>query len=193
MNHPSANLLGIIHLPSYPPKFIHTPHSDQFHQPMHPFIHPPSHPAIHPPLLGVFREATEWLMQTSLDIVPVCKEVFTGRDTHRFMWMKGAGSGERKQALQYAGLLHSEGDTSGLAAVMVSRHRKLQQDRCPENTTVRANGNCCSSLSTWTLCPDPGILRLLLDSPGPTSSTGLCSISMGSVQSSLESWFLRLK
>ena len=64
-------------------------------------------------------------MQTSLDIVLVCKEVFTGRDTHRFMWMKGAGSGERKQALQYAGLLHSEGDTSGLAAVMVSRHRKL--------------------------------------------------------------------
>ena len=64
-------------------------------------------------------------------------------------------------------------------AMVGGRHRKLQHDGYPENTTVRANGNCWSSLSTWTLCLDPEILRLLLDSQGLDSSTGFCSISMG--------------
>lgn len=96
-----------------------------------------------------------------VDTVPAHKERFKEEHSHIPSGLSVVGIQREKHSLHWAGMLHREGDVPELMEAMVmGHHRKLLQDRCPENTASgRASGNSWSSLAA-------GLTARTLDSWG---------------------------
>lgn len=198
INNPSITYMLIItHLSTYPSN------SPIFHvltKSTHPANRPPIHsPSPHPSIISMWGRITGGWCQRELDM-PLLTRTHPRRNIPNASWMKCGGRTE-KGTIPYSqqGCKVTFKDWWMAKAWVITE--EWHQDRHPENTAPGPmgtipflTGGCeCeprSRLSSWTLCLDPGLLKILLGPQGQVSTTGLGAVSMGWVPSGLGAWIL---